>query len=237
MTDHEHRAGHDFDPTLRPIAEGLNGDLEYYQRPAGTAFKYEAHTSSMRGWCRGITIRPGFSIALSDVHYTDERVFSYVGGDHLKLHFRLSGSSVIGSERTEDIPVPTGLMVFLVQPSDSLKYERVMGGDHERSITMICSKDFVSELLSSGDEDIPRAISDFLGAGPSRFSSSSLPIQPRVWPIVEDILNPTLTGALDTLIMEAKALELLCLGIKQILNKAHAVEAVRPRDRHTARPR
>jgi AraC-like DNA-binding protein len=138
---------------------------------------------------------------------------------------------VIGSDQEEDMPVPSGLMSFLVQPTNSVKYERILGESRERSITMICSKDFVSGLLSPSTPDLPTSIADFLRARASHFSYDSLPMHPQMRPIVEDILSPPETGALGNLMIEAKALELLCFAIKHILGSSRSAETVRPRDR------
>ena len=220
-----------FDPTLRSVVEALNADIERYPGPVGNAFRLVPDSDILRGQYHGMTIRPGFSMVLSDLHYTAENLYHHVCGDYMKLHFRLCGGSVIGSEQKEDVAVPAGRMSYLVQPPDSVKYERVGAESHERSITMICSKDFMSELLSPNTPDLPVPIADFLRARGPRFTHSGLPMPPQIRPIVEDILSPPQTGPLGNLMMEAKALELLCFAIRQILGSARTADSIRPRDR------
>ncbi|MBB4631449.1 helix-turn-helix transcriptional regulator [Sphingosinicella soli] len=224
-------AGTGFDPTLQSVVEAMKARIESRPGPVGKAFLLQPETETVRGWYNGLTIRPGFSLVLSDLRYAEQCVYHHECGEYLKLHFKLDGTSVIGSEQEEDVPVLPGLMSFLVQPTDSVKYERIVGESHERSITMICSKDFVSGLLSPGTPDLPASIADFLRARASHFTYDSLPMHPQMRPIVEDILSPPDTGALGNLMMEAKALELLCFAIKQILGSSRTTETVRPRDR------
>ncbi len=220
-----------FDPTLQSVVEALNIGVESRPGPVGQAFELLHEGETVSGWYNGITIRPGFSVVLSDLRYAEESTYHHVCGEYLKLHFKLDGTSVIGSDQEEDVPVPAGLMSFLVQPLDSVKYERIVGESRERSITMVCSKDFVSGLVSPNTPDLPVSIADFLRARASHFSYGSLPMHPQMRPIVEDILSPPHTGALGNLMIEAKALELLCFAIKQILGSSRMAETVRPRDR------
>ncbi|MFD0847343.1 helix-turn-helix transcriptional regulator [Sphingosinicella xenopeptidilytica] len=220
-----------FDSTLIPIIKAQKGYVQGRPGPVGQAFHLKPDHETMHGWYDGVTIRPGFSLVLSDLHFAEERTAHHVCGDHLKLHFKLSGTSVIGSHQEEDVAVSSGLMSFLVQPAYSMKYERMMRESHERSITMVCSKDFVSELLSPNMPDLPSSIADFLRARASQFSYSTMPMPAQMRPIVEDILSQPRSGALGNLMMEAKALELLCFAIKQILGSARAADMVRARDR------
>ncbi len=221
------------DPTLRSVVEALSGsgDITRSHGPLGWSFRLRPQNANASGLYQGTTIRPGFSLVLSDLQYTDESTYHHVCGEYLKLHFKLSGTSLIGSEQEENVPVPAGLMSFLVQPIESVKYEHVLENSHERSITMICSKDFVADILSPNTENLPTSIADFLRSRADRFSYNSLPMPPQMRPIVEDILNPPHTGMLGDLMVEAKALELLCFAIKQILGTSRSAGAVRARDR------
>lgn len=220
-----------FDPTLLPIIKAQKGHVEARPGPVGQAFHLQPDHETLSGWYDGLTIRPGFSLVLSDLRFTEESISRHHCGDHLKLHFKLSGTSVIGSDREEDATVSSGLMSFLVQPAYSMKYERMLRETHERSITMICSKDFVSGLLSPHTPDLPTSIADFLRARTSQFSYSTLPMPAQMRPIVEDILSQPRSNTLGNLMLEAKSLELLCFAIKQILGNSRAAEFVRARDR------
>ncbi len=208
-----------------------DASIQYSQEIQGASWKQEMKSEAVNGWYRGLTVRPGLSMVMADLHFSDDSIYSHVSGDHLKLHFRLSGSSVIGSHDREDFPVPVGMMSFLVQPPDTLKYERMMGQSHERSVTMICSKDFVSDLFGRQSSEAPSSLIEYLRSGVSRFSSTSLPVHPQMWTIVEEIMRPGLPGTLDALLVEAKSLELLYLAARQILNNGHSSENVRDRDR------
>lgn len=220
-----------FDPTLQSVVDALKVSIGSRPGPVGNAFLLRPQSEIVSGWYNGVTIRPGFSLVLSDLRYAEECVYRHVCGEYLKLHFKLDGTSVIGSDQEENVPVPAGLMSFLVQPTHSVKYERIVGESRERSITMICSKDFVSGLLSPNMPDLPVSIADFLRARASHFSYDSLPMHPQMRPIVEDLLSPPDAGALGNLMIEAKALELLCFAIKHILGSSRTAETVRPRDR------
>src|SRR5436305_3894739 len=94
-----------------------------------------------------ITIRDGLSLALTNLRYSNDCIYRDVVEDHIKLHFKLSGKSSISGEYAEEVPIEPGLMSFLVQPARSLKVEKIFKNSHERSATVIASREFVGHLF------------------------------------------------------------------------------------------
>lgn len=182
------------------------------------------------GTLAGATIREGFGVAMSDLVYHEDVEINQLGGDFLKLHCKLEGDSGIRGEDGELQPVQAGRISFLVQPHASWKHEQMKAESHARSVTLICSRDFASSLLPERSNQLPSSIREFLEARTSQFSFASIPLPLEARKIAEDMLQTPETGKLGELMLEGKALELLCLTIHQILNVPPAGGIVRNRD-------
>lgn len=181
------------------------------------------------GWFQGMTVRRGFSLVMTDVRRTDDAELEFFSDDHLKLHFKLEGPSAISGATRENTVVDPGVMAFLVQPPKTVKYEIMEAEERMRCITMVCSREFAGGLLSATDGDLPAAITEFLKGPSSRFAYGYAPLAPQLRALVEEMMG--LQGdPLSRLMLEAKALELLYLSLRQ-LSGAGAAAAPRERDR------
>lgn len=181
------------------------------------------------GWFQGMTVRRGFSFVMTDVQRTQRKEHEFFSADHLKLHFKLDGASAISGASRENMVVDPGVMSFLVQPPHTIKYETVAEDAHMRCITMVCSREFASQLMSPNDSDLPAPIVEYLKGPASRFAYGYTPLPPQLRALVEEMMTLN-TDALGALMLEAKALELLYLAIRQ-LSGASTAAGPRERDR------
>ncbi|QTH21007.1 helix-turn-helix transcriptional regulator [Rhizorhabdus wittichii] len=180
------------------------------------------------GWFQGMTVRPGFSFVMTDVYRARSKEAMFVSDDHLKLHFKLDGPSAISGASRENMTVEPGVMAFLVQPPRTVKYETVREDARMRCITMVCSREFAGQFLSPVDGDLPAPIVEYLKGPVSRFAHGYIPLPPQLRALVEEMM--ALQGdSLGQLMLEAKALELLYLALRQLSGTSAA--APRERDR------
>ncbi|BBD96800.1 AraC family transcriptional regulator [Sphingobium amiense] len=192
-------------------------------------------TGRGRGLRQAVSVRQGLTVASADVTFeqeTDLRI--ECPGAFLRFHFRLEGDSVVSGERGETSQVSAGTILVVAHPVDSYKRETVGIDTTERSVTLICSKDYATELLGPTD-GMPPFVGEYLRNEISGLSLLSRPMPPKVQPIVEDILKPKLPGRLGDMMVEAKALELLCYTVHRLLHVSDAGPTVRERDRKRVR--
>lgn len=182
------------------------------------------------GSLRAFTVRSGFGVALADMRYVTDTEYCHGGGGYLKLQCKLGGRSAISGEDRDFEAVEPGRLSLLTQPADSLKFERAQVSTHERSVTLICSRDFASQVLPKSD-NVPGSVRDFLKSQVSRFSYTSFLLSPQLRAIAEDILYPTVSPELAELMLEARSLELLYLALEQIMTAPGGDLPVRERDR------
>ncbi|BBD96792.1 AraC family transcriptional regulator [Sphingobium amiense] len=187
------------------------------------------------GLRQAVALRQGLTLARTDVtfdHETDARLECH--GSFLRFHFRLEGDSVVSDDRGESSSVSAGTILLVAQPADSYKRERAGINTHERSVTLICDRDYAAELIRQADAT-PSFLDDFLRNDVSGFSFLERTMPMKIRPIVEDILDPPLTGRLSEVLIEAKALELLCYTIHQILRVPEQGAIIREKDRKRVR--
>ncbi len=182
-----------------------------------------------KGSLRGVTIRPGFGVAIADLTYEEQVEAAHPGGDFLRVQYKVEGESAISGEDRDFATVQASRVAFVVQPTDSIKHQRIGAHTHSRSVTLSCSREFVSSLVP-GERALPVPIDDFVRNRVSRFSYASIPLPPQMRLIAEDILRNPHTGSLGEVMLECKALELMCLTLHQVLAVPAAGGAVRGRD-------
>jgi len=181
------------------------------------------------GWMQGMTVRPGFSVVMTDVRRSQRKELEFFSDDHLKLHFKLEGPSAISGATRENMVVDAGVMAFLVQPPNTVKYEMVQEHQRMRCVTMVCSREFAGQLMSPLDGDLPAPIAEYLKGPSPRFAYGYTPLPPQQRSLIEEMMNLH-SDPLSALMLEAKALELLYLALRQ-LSGTNAAAAPRERDR------
>jgi AraC-like DNA-binding protein/plasmid stability protein len=224
------------DTILAPL---LGGRAEPFALPAagisGTRAspRLRSHLPTVSGWFQGIEIRPGLSMILSDMLYAEDNIYHSECRDFLKFHFRLSGDSLVGNAAAEQAVTP-GAIGFLALPAYSKKFEAVRADTHERSITLVCARDFLEPMLSAERSEMPAAMADFVRGRDPKFAYGSAPLPLHLRTLVETLLAPDEEGPLDGLgglMMEARALELLCAAIRHLTEQQGATNTVSQRDR------
>lgn len=166
-----------------------------------------------QGWLRGVTVRQGYSVFLSDVSHLDRSDYFYESRDLLKLHCNLGGGSTISSGNDESECHP-GSFSFLVQPDGSIKKEVAPPKVRSRAITMICTRDLLRDFLP-GRNGLPSTILEYMRGSVAQFCHSDAPLPVPMQSIAEEMLNLR-PGPMTDLMFEARALELLYMGLQQL---------------------
>lgn len=188
-----------------------------------------------RGLRQGAYIRQGLTITRADVVYDQASEARFeCPGEFLRFHFKLAGASAISDDRSDYVPVEAGQISIVAQPADAYKRERVLVDTHERSVTLVCERDFAADIFS-GAENVPGSVSDFMRKRLSGMMVDTLPMPVRLRSIVEDILQPPLAGRLGDMMIEAKALELLCFTVHQLATSTPSDIRIKNRDRQRVR--
>lgn len=179
------------------------------------------------GWWQGATVRRGFSIVITDVARRERYAEDFLAEDHLKLHCKLDGPSLI-SVADEESSVRPGRLSYLVQPAGSVKNEVMNAGSRMRAVTLICSREFLGELLPDRT-GLPSVVQDYLRGSVAQFTHRDAALTPTMRRITQEVLDLQ-CDRLAELMLEAKALELLYLSLRELAD-ASDTDPIKPRVR------
>lgn len=186
--------------------------------------------ASVRGWDEYHEIRPGFSLIAGCAEYLVQQRATFNGGDAFKLHFKIEGHSIISDGRGHEAQADAGTMSYLVQPRNSVKFEQHLMQSRESAITFVCSQPFLAQLADDAELRMPRPIRDFIDGRDLDFHCDVLPLPAALHTIVGDILQPPYNGAMRTMMVQAKAMEVLCAALTRIAEHGDNSTMIRPRD-------
>jgi AraC-like DNA-binding protein len=147
----------------------------------------------------------------STLTYDDERLVPLQDRDRIEFLFQIEGSTRLVREGHADVVVPaaTGLVAF--HPADHAprwRDERV----RQRWVSVLCDTELLQRLLPDAAPTRP-SFADRFASGETiviRYDSST-------WSAAERLIGYECDRYSPALLIEAKAIELLCAGIKMLL--------------------
>lgn len=185
------------------------------------------------GWCDISIVRPGLTVTAAEVRHEEAIERRHGGGDLLKLHFCISGGSHIDGEYGSASDVKTSSLVCFTQPLDSEKRESVSAHVDERSVTLSCTRDFLSDVADNCSLALPAQLLDFAGGKPSSFLCEQMPLPQAIRQLAEDIMTVR-ASPFARFIREARSLELLSLSLIH-LSASCGIRPLRDRDQDRVR--
>lgn len=167
-------------------------------------------TGAARGRREFLCFRPGFYLSLGHVTHLEESREVYRSGDFIKLHFRLEGESRVGQPGSTGAETVSAMSVStLLQPPGAAKEEFFASEVRERSVTLCCSRDFLSEELGLLELPPDGPFGAFMQARPDRFELLRFPLSTAQHGIADALLDDGSGDRFRGLYAEAKAFELL----------------------------
>ena len=179
----------------------------------------------------------GLCVSAAHVRYESPVVETFPSAvGVMKIHVRLEGPSRVGFDREPGRPVREMSCSALIHPSGEAKLERFDGALEERSVTVACSAEFLSNEFGVEGQSLPRQIAQFLdGTAPSVFGVD-VPLLLDTRRAAELICDEFGDGAPQALMIESRALELLARFFEQARRLESGAEPARllARDRRIA---
>lgn len=158
----------------------------------------------------------GLCVAAAHVRYESPVLETFPSAVGLiKIHVRLKGPSRVGFNREPSRPVREMSCSALIHPSGKAKLERFDGALEERSVTVACSAEFLSQEFGIEGQSLPRQMAQFLdGAAPSIFGID-VPLLLDTRRAAELICDEFAGDAPQALMIESRALEMLARFFEQ----------------------
>ncbi|MFM7274988.1 MAG: helix-turn-helix transcriptional regulator [Gammaproteobacteria bacterium] len=199
------------------VADESGGDLRM-------GLRFAPSFAGAAGYRELVEICPGFQVLMGDLRYDASAEITLREDASLKFHYRLSGVSEIAVREEGVIHIDDHTGGVLLHPDGVLKQERYLAGQHERSVTLICSAEFLGAKLASLGAALPAAILDYISGKPAGHYQQHVPLRAGMASAAAALFAIPAGSPTRRLMIEARALELLALSIESMDTGAHEGE-------------
>ena len=208
-----------------------DGDVRRYYRPDPVqpflpdhGQRFVPGYAGALGYRDVVRIAPGFEMVVGDVRHEQAASITVTEQAVLKLHYRLSGTGRAALEGDREIIIPERSSSLLVHPEGMRKKEWFLAGQHEQSVTLLCTPAFLAERLPDVATQLPGAVMAFLAGTARGVYHGILPLRADMARAASALLACELTGSLRQLHAEARAFELLTLSIQALIKAEASLE-------------
>ena len=164
-----------------------------------------------------VHIAPGFDMVVGDVRHEQSASITVAENAVMKLHYRLSGSGRASLDGDKELDIPERSSSLLLHPDGIRKKEWFFAGQHEQSVTLLCTPEFLASQLPDIISRLPHPISAYLKGEAVEVHQRILPLRADMAQAAGALLACELSGSVRRLYAEAKAFELLTLTIQALI--------------------
>jgi AraC-like DNA-binding protein len=181
-----------------------------------------------------VSIDDGFDMVVGDVRHEQTATITVAEHAVLKFHYRLSGAGRAALEGDREIEIPERSSTLLMHPEGMRKKEWFLAGQHEQSVTLLCSGKFLAAQVPELKDQLPPRLAAFLAGQAQGVYHEIQPLRADMARAAAALLACELTGSLRRLYAEAKGFELLTLSIQALLDAEQGLDrrdaGLTPRD-------
>jgi AraC-like DNA-binding protein len=165
-----------------------------------------------------VHIADGFDMVVGDVRHEESASIRVAEEATLKFHYRLSGKGRAELDGGERVDIPERCCMLLIHPDGIAKREWFFAGQHEQSVTLLCTGHFLRSRFGDVVDELPNSIRDFLGGKVTKSVQLTMPLRADMARAAASLLACELSGSLRSLYAEAKACELLSLSVQSVID-------------------
>ena len=174
--------------------------------------------SGASGYRDVVHIVEGFDMVVGDVLHEKSANIRVIEEATLKFHYRLSGKGRAALDGEERVDIPERCCMLLLHPDGIAKREWFFAGQHEQSVTLLCSAQFLSTRFADVIECLPTYFRIFLQDKVQKSCQVTTPLRADMARAAASLLACEFSGSLRSLFAEAKACELLSLSIQSLID-------------------
>ena len=137
----------------------------------------------------------------------------------MKFHFRLSGTGALSVNDFDQVSIEQQTNALLLSPSGARKHEFCQAGEVEKSVTLICTRDYLRSVFRRSSEMLPRELRRYLSGKPAEYFSAAMPLQVDMASASRALIESPYQGAMRYLFAQAKSLELLFLSARALIEQ------------------
>lgn len=189
----------------------------------------EPHGAGYRDF---IAISDNLHAILTDFRYHENTAGLVDGMDLLKFHFKLSGDNIVRFDGRSEFHLRTSSAAVATHPSGMTKEDIYGQKAAERSLTLCCRPQLITQTLQLDPDCLPREISRFLRDGAIDFFCRDMPLTSRMMQTISELMNPPYGPAVRHIHAHARMLDLICMLMDALIgqDKANPPFILRSRD-------
>ena len=142
----------------------------------------------------------------------------------LKLHYRLSGRGRAALDDGKRVDIRERCCMLLLHPDGTAKREWFFAGQHEQSVTLLCSPAFFGNRFTEAADSLPHYIRNFMKGKIEESRQLAMPLRADMARAAASLLACELSGPLRNLFAQAKAYELLALSVQSVIDMEAGLE-------------
>lgn len=165
-----------------------------------------------------VHIAEGFDMVVGDVRHEEPASIRVREGATLKFHYRLSGKGRAKLDGEQQVDIPERCCMLLLHPDGIAKREWFFAGQHEQSVTLLCSAEFLQDRIADIAAQMPDYVRAFLQKNVTHSRQLTMPLRADMARAAAALLACELAGSLRGLYAEAKGFELLTLSVQSVID-------------------
>ncbi|MEN2791353.1 AraC family transcriptional regulator [Sphingomonas oligophenolica] len=183
-------------------------------------------------WTTKAALRPGFDVAMISLIPSDTTEYAdavrWRDDEMLRVEVRLQGCAGVAGAFARNEGRRKGALMILAQ-LDGLDTVDACAAKGERSVILSCSRDFLSGAARQSRTPLPGLVGDLLDGRVSRSVERIVPTL-RMRRIAKEMLDESPSARFPQMMREAKALELLCAALDQMVDRCGETRPLKRRD-------
>lgn len=136
------------------------------------------------------------------------------GRNLFKMHFNLGGRNRVRYDGQPEQVASMPSVSISVHPAGVSKADFHPRDVWEHSVTLVCPASFFSEALRVEPDRLPAPLARFATGNEPRLYTASQALPSRARKLIEELLTPPCSTHVAHLHAEARAIDLLCLGLE-----------------------
>lgn len=168
-----------------------------------------------------VLLDDGLAVIASDIRYTGQVVIEHPDRPLVKFHYRLTGAARIDFDQRGASPVAEHTGGALFMPKPLRKREIAFAGKHERSVTVVCSPQWLAREAGEELALISPALASYAQGQCREFFYLPITMRSGISQAVAALLSCELSGQARRLYFRAKANEILALSF-EVLAAEHS---------------
>ena len=166
-----------------------------------------------------VDVRADLKIVILDCKWHVKRTVRIRDGGRIRFNFNKRSEVDVESAgpRAEKLSLSSWNIIRI--PNDLCTLERVKEGAKTSLVTAICSPEYISRISGMPEKDLPKPLQKLYDENTCESIVSTFDLSPQISIGTQQVIHTDLDSGLRTTFIAAKAKELICLSLDNLLSQ------------------